>query len=675
MMISLDWLNQYLDRAVDADEADRVLTDVGFPLEGREDVGDDVALDVEVTSNRSDVLSHIGTAREIAAATGRKLSPPTIDITETGEPADTLTSVANDAPELCPVYTARVIRGVKIAPSPAWLVQRLEAIGLRPVNNVVDVTNFVLHEMGQPLHAFDMNLLQGRKIVVRNASEGEPFTAIDGTKHKLTGDMLVIADAERPVAVAGVMGGLESEVGEATTDVLLESACFDPLSVRTTSRALKLASDSSYRFERGVDPCGIERASRRAAQLICELAGGKLARGVIRVGESEPEPKNVSMRPARCQQLLGYEMPAERMIALLDALELQPKIEGDAIACTVPSHRLDLEREVDLIEEVARLNGYGQIPVEPKMNIVARKSQIDVQARKLVGRTLIAHGFHETITFSNIAPKQAEPFLDDGHELITMDDDRRMAEPGLRPSLLPSLLAVRKNNQDAGNANVRLFEVAKVFSSKGGRYAESKDLALLSDASSEPTLRELRGTIEELCEAMDYPVRIEAAGRLTPKWAETAGLIMNDIDDRDRVVGVFGRASAATTKRFDLKTSVDLAWLDYAEMTRRYPQATVVGELPKFPGIERDLSIVVDESVLYADIKKAATGTEPALMEELAFVGVYRGKQVGKGRKSVTLRMSFRDPAKTLRHEEVDPQVERIVKALEASLSAELRAG
>ena len=675
MMISLDWLNQYLDRAVDADEADRVLTDVGFPLEGREDLGDDVALDVEVTSNRPDVLSHLGTAREIAAATGRQFTPPAIEINETGDAVDSLTSVANQAPKLCPVYTARVITGVKVAPSPDWLIQRLEAIGLRPVNNVVDITNFVLHEMGQPLHAFDMNLLDGRKVVVRRATEGEPFTAIDGTKHKLRADMLVIADENSPVAVAGVMGGLDSEVGEATTDVLLESACFDPLSVRTTSRALKLASDSSYRFERGVDPRGIELASRRAAQLICEMAGGTFAKGMIRVGEPEPPLKKVAMRPARCQQLLGYEMPAERMIALLDALELQPKVEGDAIACTVPSHRLDLEREVDLIEEVARLNGYGQIPVEPKMNIVARKPQIDVQARKLVGQTLIAHGFHETITFSNIAPKLAEPFLDNGHELITMDDDRRTAEPGLRPSLLPSLLAVRKNNQDAGNANVKLFEVAKVFASKGGQYAESKDLALLSDASSEPSLRELRGTIEELCEAMDYPVRVVAAGQHTPGWAATAGLIMNDSNDRDRIVGVFGRASAETVKLFDLKTSVDLAWLDYAELTRRYPQATVVGELPKFPGIERDLSIVVDEAVLYADIEKAASGTEPALMEELAFVGVYRGKQVGKGRKSVTLRMKFRDPAKTLRHEEVDPQVERIVKALETSVSAELRAG
>jgi len=675
MMISLEWLNSYLDRPIDADEADRVLTAAGFPLEGRQTFGDDEVLDVEVTSNRPDVLSHVGAAREVAAATGRTLQPPAIELSAADGDVNDLTSVANEAGVLCPVYTARVITGVKVGPSPDWLVRRLEAVGLRSVNNVVDVTNYVLLELGQPLHAFDMNLLDDRRILVRRATKGEAFTAIDGSKHQLRADMLVIADAKKPVAVAGVMGGLDSEVGDATADILLESACFEPLSVRTTSRALKLSSDSSYRFERGVDPRGIERASQRATQLIIELAGGTLADGVIRVGEPEPPLGRVSMRPARCQQLLGYDLPAERMIALLTALELDPKIDGDRIACTVPSHRLDLEREADLIEEVARLNGYDQIPVEPKMHITARKPQTTVQARTRVGRTLVAHGYHETVTFSNIAPDQTEAFLEAGHELITMDDDRRSAEPALRPSLLPSLLGVRKNNQDAGNLGVKLFEVAKVFSRKAGQFAESKDLALLCDAADEPSLRELRGTIEELCAAMDYPVRIVAGGQYTPRWARTAGLIMNDSDDRDRIVGIFGRATADVCKQFDLKTSVDLAWLDYDEMTRRYPQQTLVGELPKFPGIERDLSIVVDEATLWADIEKTTRQTDPALMENLAYVGVYRGKQVGKGRKSVTLRLTFRDPTKTLRHDEVDPQIERVVAALQENLSAELRAG
>lgn len=676
MMISLEWLNNYLDRPTDADEADRVLTDIGFPLEGREKRGDDEVLDVEVTSNRPDVLSHIGAARELAAATGRDLRPPAISLAErTSNAATSHTRVDNQAADLCPVYTARVITGVTVGPSPAWLVRRLEAVGLRAVNNVVDVTNFVLHEMGQPLHAFDMALLEGRRIVVRRAADGEPFEAIDHSKHKLRGDMLVIADAARPVAVAGVMGGVDSEVTDATTDVLLESARFDPLSIRTTSRALKLASDSSYRFERGVDACGVDRASRRAAQLIVELAGGDLAEGVIREGEAEPAPIAVAMRPARCRKLLGYDLPAERMIALFNALGLQPRVDADRIVCTIPTHRLDLEREADLIEEVARLNGYDHIPVEPKMHILTGQPQIAVLARDRIGRSLTAHGYHESITFSNIAPDHARPFLEPRHELILMDDERRAAEPALRPSLLPSLLAVRKLNQDAGNAHVRLYEVAKVFSRKPEGYGESKDLALLADADDQPTLRGLRGTLEETLDALDYPVRVVDAGPKTPPWAAAAGLIMNHTDDRDRIAGVFGRATDEVCKLFDLKTAVDLAWLDYAEITRRYPQPTAVAELPRFPGIDRDLSIVVDEAVPWADIDRAIAHARPDLLEHLAYIGAYRGKQVGAGRKSVTLRLTFRDPAKTLRHDEVDPQVERIVQALKNDLSAELRAG
>ena len=297
MKVSLNWLNSYLDRPVDADAAADLLGEQGFPVEERDDLPDgDVMLNVEVTSNRGDCLSHVGVARELAAGSGRQLRPPVFDLPDVDpNPATALTSVVNKAPDLCPVYTARVIRGVRIAPSPDWLRHRLEAIGLRPVNNVVDITNFVLHEMGQPLHAFDMAKLNERRIVVRRAEQGEAFTAIDGTKHALGSDMLVIADANRPVAIAGVMGGVDSEVTDATTDILLESARFAQLSVRRTSRSLKLASDSSYRFERGVDPVGVEAASRRAAQLIVELAGGRLAEGVVRVGEDQPRSSRLTV--------------------------------------------------------------------------------------------------------------------------------------------------------------------------------------------------------------------------------------------------------------------------------------------------------------------------------------------------------------------------------------------
>ncbi|MEX2670491.1 MAG: phenylalanine--tRNA ligase subunit beta [Phycisphaeraceae bacterium] len=676
MNASLAWLNSYLDRPVTADEADRVLTEVGFPLDGLEEGDGDALLDVEVTSNRSDCLSHVGLAREIAAATGRVLNPPAppeLIPPEDAPEVRELTSVENQEPALCPLYTARVIKGVKVGPSPAWLVERLEAVGLRPVNNIVDVTNFVLHEMGQPLHAFDLAKLAGQRIVVRKATAGEAFTAIDGSTHKLRDDMLVIADAERPQAVAGVMGGRDSEVTEGTTDVLLESARFDPLSVRSTSRALKLASDSSYRFERGVDPLGVDRASQRAAELILEVAGGKLAQGVIAEGETPPLSQDVELRLERCQQLLGIEIPAERMLDLLTALELKPRFGGESIICTIPSHRLDLHREVDLIEEVARLHGYDAIPTGQKVHIVARPPQTSVQARQTLNRVLIAHGYHEAITFSFLPPDHAKLFAE-GVELAYVDQDKKKAEPALRPSVLPSLLASRKANQDAGNQDVRLFEVASVFGQREGRYVESRKLALLADAATPAeALREMRGTLEELLEHLGLSGRVRIApADPSPQWASPAAVLV-DVDDATKVLGHYGPATDAVMKQFDLQTPVLLAELDYAALIAAYPPQPEVKPLPRFPAIERDLSIIVDEATPWADIERTVREAEVPLMERVDFVMVYRGKPVPSGRKSVTLKMIFRDPQRTLEHEEVTEQVQSVVGRLRESLAAELR--
>ena len=672
MNISLQWLNQYLDRPTDADEVDRVLTDVGFPIDGREEVDGDVMLDVEVTSNRPDCLSHVGAARELAAATDRKLKTPAIEL-----PADSatdvisLTSVDNQAADLCPLYTARVIRNVKIGPSPDWLVRHLQAIGLRAVNNVVDITNFVLHELGQPLHAFDMDKLDGGRIVVRRALGGERFTAIDGTKHELRDSMLVIADASKPVAIAGVMGGLDSEVGDDTVNILLESARFDPLSVRSTSRALKLSSDSSYRFERGVDPAGVDRASQRAAQLILELAGGELATGVIEAGDTTiPEPI-VQMRPERCNQLLGLELPVELLIKLLTALELSPLYEEGLITCTIPSHRLDLHREVDLIEEIARLHGFDHIPVEQKMHVTTRPPQAMIEGRRKVISTLAAHGYCQTITFSFLPDAAAKAFAVD-LELVNVDEDKKKAESALRTSVLPSLLACRKGNQDAGNHDVKLFEIAQTFGRRGGEYVESRRLALLVDADDASiAMRTLRGTLEELFDVMGCGDLNIVAAEHVPTWLDAAA---NIVDASGAIVGTYGPASSAILKQFDLQTPVVIAELDYPTLVSQYPPHPQVSSLPRFPAIERDLSILVDEATPWASIDAAVVAAKPALMERVEFVTVYRGKPIEKGRKSVTFRMRFRDPQRTLEHDEVSGQVDAVISQLQKAVRAELRA-
>lgn len=672
MKISVAWLNEYLDRAVSADEIEHRLTEQVFPIDAREVLpGGDVMLDVEVTSNRPDCLSHVGLAREVAAGVGATLKPPTLDLpAESGEPVASLTSVTNEAQDLCPLYTARVIRGVKIGPSPAWLVQRLEAIGLRSVNNVVDVTNFVLHELGQPLHAFDMAKLAERRIVVRRAREGETIVAIDGTKHTLRSDMLVIADAQKPVAVAGVMGGLDSEVSDSTTDILLESAMFDPLSIRRTSRTLKLASDSSYRFERGVDPAGVDAASRRAAALIVELAGGTLAPGVVCVGIDVPQPHTVMMRPARCNALLGVEIPTETMLGFLSRLGLSPRLEGDAIVCTVPTYRLDLQREVDLIEEVGRLHGLGDVPVRTKIEIVARPVQSIVAARRKLNEVLVAHGYHETITFSFVNPKLGGPFVEPGCEAVNVDDERRKSEPMLRPSLVPSLLLTRKRNQDAGNTDVLLAETASVWNRRDGGIIEEQRLALLADAEdASEALRRVRGTIEEVVQQlMGADVMLEVQPAERGPFA-TAGRVVVDGEP----VGWLGLISPKVQALFDLQTQVVAAELDLPKLLAQYPPQRRVSALPRFPGIERDLSVIVDERVSWQAIESHVLAVKPPLLEQVNFLTTYRGKPIAKGQKSVSFRMLFRDPDKTLRHDEVDPQVASVVERLRNEVGATLR--
>ncbi|MEM9415657.1 MAG: phenylalanine--tRNA ligase subunit beta [Planctomycetota bacterium] len=679
MKISLRWLNTYLDRPIDAEEAERLLTDAGFPIEEIEPVlgGADTMLDVEVTSNRPDVLSHVGVAREIASRGGRSLKPPACTVPEAAGPGvETLASVKVDEPTLCPAYTARVITGVKVGPSPDWLREAIEAVGGRSVNNVVDVTNYVLLELGQPLHAFDLGKLSGKGVVVRCAKDGEAFTAIDGTKHKLKPHMLVIADANDPVAVAGVMGGQDSEVVEETTDLLIESADFDALSVRRTSRQLKLASDSSFRFERGVDPVGVDAASRRACELILQVAGGTLAQGVIRVGDEPGALHTIKLRPQRTAALLGIDLPAEAQASHLTALGIETQADGETLNATIPSHRLDLIREVDLIEEIARQHGLDNIPLKSTIDIVAHHSQNSVQARRVMTEVLVAHGYHETVTPSLLANKDALPFTVDGAEPASLNADMRRQDNTLRPAVLPSLLACRKLNQDGGNsgpgAGVKLFELASGWGKQDGKIHEGRQLAIIRDADdAQQAVSELKGTIAELVHTLGGEAAAQSLSfePIDDPWYSVAAVIKLG----GEMAGSVGLLKPALTDHFALQTPVASALLCLERFSALYPPTHSAAVLPKYPAIERDLSVVVDEQVPWASIEGAVAGAKPDLLESTVFVGTYRGKQVGKGKKSVTLRMQFRDPETTLRHEQVDPQVASVVAALSDQVGAELR--
>ncbi len=680
MKISLNWVNRYLARPVTEAEFSAILPPSGFPVEGCDPQADgDFKLEVEVTSNRPDMLCHIGVARELSAKSGIALKLPAFAVpAATAAPVASVAKVAVQTGE-CALYTARVIKGVKVGPSPAWLKTALENIGLRSISNVVDVTNFVMFETGQPLHAFDLAKLAGGQVVVREAKpEGEDFLAIDGSKHSLKAPMLVIADANQPVAIAGVMGGKDSEVTDATTDILLESALFEPLSVRRTSRQLRMGSDSSYRFERCPDPAGVERASRRAAALILEVAGGSLHEGLIRVGAADPADAVVALRPQKTRDLLGLEVSDAEQKQVLESLGLAVTVAADALRVAVPSRRADLSREVDLIEEVARLVGMDRIPELPTLPIKVRATQPKVEARRLIGAVLAAHGFHETITPSLVPEKAAKAF---SGKVASLHGDKGARKEGgqLRSSVLAGLMACRKLNADAGNSEVKLFELAACWEQAGAGVAERRSLALLADGGPDVqlALRELRAVVEALVEALaGAPARARLqvkpiAGDPQAPQAPQAGMLLDGAP-----LGTFGVVAPAVRKAFELPGALLFADLHAEALLALYPPTRASGALPRFPAIDRDLSVVCDEALHFETLAGAVRQANPALLEDVSFITTYRNAKAGAfpgpGKKSVSLRMQFRDPERTLRHEEVDGQVAHVVAQLKA-VGAELR--
>jgi len=669
MKISLNWLRDYVETDLGAEQIAEVLSDVGLPSEGMEYPKGDTVLDLEITSNRGDCLGHIGIARELAAATGRKLKIPTVELDESDRDVNELASVEIADPDLCGRYTARVIDGVKVGPSPDWMAKRLEAVGTRTVNNVVDATNYAMLETGQPPHAFDYARIAEGKIIVRRAVAGERVVSIDGTQCDLATDMLIIADPRGPVAVAGVMGGLDTEVADATTTILLEDAYFDPVSIRMTSRRLSLPSEASFRFERIVDIEMIDWASKRTSQLITQVAGGKVAKGVVDVYPGKPAPKEVALRLSRLRMLLGIEVPREEVRRILSALSFQPRLEDDEIVCSVPSWRSDVYREADLIEEVARVYGYNKVPTERKIQIEVVPVDDRQRMAESIGAYLNGCGFYETINVSFVEDSVAELFTEQARErhLSVRDESRRSANL-LRQSLIGSLLAVLKTNLNAKNQPCRVFEIADTFVPKdgdGGLPAEEAKLALVCDGD----LRDLCGVIEGLIKSI-YREAVTVFVPADLVWAEAGAQIRVN----GEAIGAAGIVSAATRDKFDFKELTPCAAeLSFASLLSLPTGPVKVKPIPRFPAIERDLSIIVNEKVRWSEIIDAVKDSASAELEDVQFVGIYRGKAIPPGRKSVTLSLRFRDEDGTLTHESVDGLEKTIVDSLTQAVRAELR--
>jgi len=713
MNASVSFLNRYLDPpTLSAQEAEDALTLAGFPIDSREPLpGGDTRLEVELTSNRGDCLSMIGLAREIAARGGHSLKLPDVPPIG-GSSADRCSShltLEVTTPD-CPRFTVHIIRNCTIAPSPPWLVQALESVGQRSINNVVDITNFLTFEFGQPCHAFDLARIAGPKLIIRAAREGEPLTTLDGKKRTLKADHVVVADAQRAQSLAGVIGGADSEVTPSTRDIVLEVATWNPVAVRRAARHHQIRTDAGHRFERYVDPRTLDLPARRAAALIAELTGGSLCAGMLDSASAPPAPlREVPFRPARCRTLLGIDIPDAEMIALLQRLDITPKpgSDGASLVFVIPPSRADLTREVDLIEEVARLKGFDAIPIHDRISVQVRGPQPSESAACELASVLTGLGFFETVTFNFISPRHAAPFLRAGLACLAVDDARG-ADGTLRPSTLPSLLLCRKKNQDGGAPpGLRLFETASTFAdpAPGGQpaashvgaaapSAELRTLALALDIPGvhkgkqasvdqrQHAIRILRGTLESAAHALGgaaatVEIAPRAAGAPGPGAgpppafdpSASARVVLNG-----RPVGWLGLIGADTQRLFDLDLPIAAAELELAPVLALYPPRSKVEPLPAFPAIERDLSLDLSESTPWSAVRALVHEARLDKLESLSFVSTYRGKPLSAGKKAITLRLSFRDPSRTLRREEVEPQMAALIAKAKSELHAELRA-
>jgi phenylalanyl-tRNA synthetase beta chain len=702
MLTSLRWLHRYLiDATLPTERVEATLMALGLPIETRTNVptvdGEDACLDVEVTSNRGDCLSHVGLAREVAAspASGVRFAPPAVDPHATDATrVEELIALENRIPEQCPLFVVRVIRGVRVGPSPAWLVALLEAVGQRSINNVVDVTNFIALELGNPCHVFDLAKLEGRRLVVRSANAKETLTTLDGKARALDGSEMVVADASRAQGLAGVMGGHDSEVTTATTDVALEVATWSPALVRKASRRHQLRTTASHRYERIVDARTLEFASQRGAAMIANLAGGRAATGALHAGRELPAPTTVPFRPSRCLALLGYEIAPERMLRHLRAVEVEVAPlgrGGDGLLCTIPAHRPDLTREVDLIEEVARIEGLDAVPTRDTLAVRVNAPQAGERARRELASLLAGLGFFEAVTFSFTTPALAKLFTPAGLEPAVMDDARRGDEPALRPSVLTGLLACRRHNQHAGvrvEGGLRLFEVASAFAQHPMPAGSARDatpssvenlnLALLVDCEGKAAsdvqagVRMVRGVVESLVKLLTGGVpQCEPSAPNAQAFDASA---FATLSLGGAPLGYLGAIAKPVQDQFDLAAPVIGCEVALAALLAGYPPRSRVVLPPAFPGIERDVSLIVNEDVRWDAIATALEARRATPMEAFAFVTTYRGKPLPAGKKSVTVRLAFRDPTRTLTHEEVDAPVQRLLESLKADLAFELRA-
>jgi len=661
-------------------------TPVGIPVRDALGIEDEI-IDVAVTPNRSDCLSILGIAREVAAICEVALQYPAISVVETGPEITTLSNITIDDPEGCPRYAARIVQGITVGPSPKWLRDRLEAVGLRSINNIVDVTNYILMEMGQPLHAFDFDRLREHRIVVRRARAGERFTTLDEMERTLFDDTLLICDGQGPVAIAGIMGGLDSEIASITTRVLIESAYFDPRSIRRSSKNLGLRTESSYRFERGVDPEGVVRALDRAAQLMMEVGGGQIAEGRIDVYPRPITAPLLVLDVDRTNRFLGTDLSPGEIGEVLGRIELQVEtIDSNRLQVSVPSFRPDITRVVDLAEEVARLVGYDRVPVTcPEASIEAEPVDPHLNLRQEIKELLRGAGFFEALNYSFISHESL------GKLSFSQDDPKLNPIPVLNPlseeqgvmrtTLVPGLLETAHYNFDHGNEDLRIFELSKVFLPRKEELlpAEPHHLVGLMAGERVPqTLygglggieyADLKGVVEEVLELFHFR-GVEFIAEKVPPYLDSfhAAAIFHD----GELLGALGRVHPDVENAFDLKKPTYIFEIDFETAYRLRRQHSLYRSLPRFPSVSRDMAVIVDESLPVQRVEDFIWQLQEPMLERVEIFDIYRNSQLGDGKKSIGYRLLYRSAERSLTDAEVNEMhgrlVERVLKSFHATL-------
>jgi len=644
----------------------------------------DYVFEIGITPNRGDLFSHIGTAREVAALYDKKISIPEIKISESNTPTSDLIDIQVESNELCNRFTGRIISNIEVKESPDWLKVRLKAIGLRPINNIVDVTNFVMFETGQPMHAFDYDKMRGKKIIVKTAKDGEKFITLDSKERVLSSDSLMVCDGEGYIGIAGIMGGENSEVTSATKNILLESAYFNPVSVRKTSKRLNLQTDASQRFERGVDIDNVKYSSLRAAQLIQEVAGGEISKELCDVYPEQFQKNEVGLRVLKANELIGMEINENDTIDILGKIEIKfLRKEEDRLIFEIPEfRRLDITREADLIEEVLRLYGYDNVQGVNSFTVSADASDIykntTVKFNSEITNYLIGRGFNQILT---IPLTDANKIKDQTTGYVKLENTVSTEMNSMRTSLISGMMNVVRNNinNNGKDVSLKLFESGRVFSDNGKKFREEeriiiclsgkKDTELIYGGEKSFDIFDIKGEVEMLL----YKLNLENFALIYYNDKDSTGRTIEISIDKE-LTGIIYIAPNSLLKEFDIENEVYLAEI-YTDKLFRHSQKIIksFSEIPKYPSVKRDLAVVVDKGVMYDKIEETVKKSGSGLLKNMKLFDIYEDDKIGESKKSIGITLEFSSNEKTLTDEATGKVMNRIIGSLEKNLEAKIR--